>query len=569
MEVEMSSPGVRGQSPPSSPPEMSSPGMEVGRSPSGVRGQSPPQSPPGMEETYQALAERGVKPHAHQKEGVKWCLSREQEEANAGGIVADEMGLGKTLQALLTIVMNPVLRTLIVVPLPLMAQWIEAVQLMLGHEPFVFHTSYRTTKFTAKRIQSDKAHVFVTTYGQLLRKGPLHEIEWDRVIYDEAHTLRNSETKGFKAAASLESGAQWFLTGTPIQNKTADIKSLLTLLHMQHATTATTLKEQIGEVMLRRTKESVGMALPALIVEDIEVPWESSAEQRMATGIHSCLSFSNVDLNKEDRKPYKKIGECHRLSLMTRAKQACTSSALLQPFIQNTYTPNEQAQHAVATSSKFSALIAKVQERLDDKKNKVIFSSFRGELDNIVQALRTPEVTVAAIDGRTTAAERQVILSQTYTVLVMQINTGSVGLNLQQYSEVYFVGPGWNPATEQQAIARCHRQGQTEPVHAFRFIMSGFTEAEVKQKLKMEEEAAQQAAALAAMSPEERAAAIAEQEAEDEAEAEGSGKKRKAASTDWRSSTLDMYACQQQRRKLEIAHEFIGGGAPAPQPPRE
>ena len=61
----------------------------------------------------------------------------------------------------------------------------------------------------------------------------------------------------------------------------------------------------------------------------------------------------------------------------------------------------------------------------------------------------------------------------------------------------------------------------------------------------------------------------AEQEAEDEAEAEGSGKKRKAASTDWRSSTLDMYACQQQRRKLEIAHEFIGGGAPAPQPPRE
>jgi hypothetical protein len=102
-------------------------------------------------------------------------------------------------------------------------------------------------------------------------------------------------------------------------------------------------------------------------------------------------------------------------------------------------------------------------------------------------------------------------------------------------------------------------------VHAFRFIMSGFTEAEVKQKLKMEEEAAQQAAALAAMSPEERAAAIAAAEQEAEDEAEGSSKKRKAASTDWRSSTLDMYARKQQRIKLEIAHEFIG----TPQPPRE
>jgi SNF2 family DNA or RNA helicase len=501
------------------------------------------------------LAERAVIPHLHQREGMDWCAEREE----AGGILGDPMGLGKTLLSLMVILRNPRNRTLIVVPLPLLEQWVSAVQKILGHEPCVFHSSRGTTKADKGWLESKEAHVFITTYGLLTRKGVLHEIAWDRVMYDEAHTLRNSATKGFKAAASLQSGSQFFITGTPIQNQTADIESLLSLLHEPITKTDADLKDQIGKCMLRRTKESVGMTLPPLYTTDIEVPWASLEEQRRATGIHASLSFSNVELGKEDSKPYKKMGEYNRLALMTRAKQACTNSDLLLPFIKEL---NQQTQHSVPTSSKFTALIAKVQERLPNKKNKVIFSSFRGELDNIVQALRTPDIRVAAIDGRTPAAERQLILHDTYDVLVMQINTGSVGLNLQQYSEVYFVGPGWNPATEQQAIARCHRQGQTEPVHVFRFVMSGFTEADLKQKQKMEEEAAQEAAAaaardamLATLTPDERATLeAAEQEAE---EALPPSKKPKLAPTDWRSSTIDMYARAKQRAKLDIAQEFV------------
>jgi hypothetical protein len=64
-------------------------------------------------------------------------------------------------------------------------------------------------------------------------------------------------------------------------------------------------------------------------------------------------------------------------------------------------------------------------------------------------------------------------------ILILQIQTGCEGLNLQEnYSEIYFVSPHWNPAIEDQAIARCHRIGQTKPVYVERFEMSNFPEEE-------------------------------------------------------------------------------------------
>ena len=66
-------------------------------------------------------------------------------------------------------------------------------------------------------------------------------------------------------------------------------------------------------------------------------------------------------------------------------------------------------------------------------------------------------------------------------MLILQIQTGCEGLNLQEnYSEIYFVSPHWNPAVEEQAIARCHRIGQKKEVVVNRFEMSGF----VGQKLE-------------------------------------------------------------------------------------
>ena len=84
------------------------------------------------------------------------------------------------------------------------------------------------------------------------------------------------------------------------------------------------------------------------------------------------------------------------------------------------------------------------------------------------------EEDVAIIDGTVSARDRVRIFASAPTVLILQIRTCSEGLNLQSYSDVYFVSPHWNPCVEDQAIARCYRMGQTSQVRVFRFYMTDF-----------------------------------------------------------------------------------------------
>jgi SNF2 family DNA or RNA helicase len=116
---------------------------------------------------------------------------------------------------------------------------------------------------------------------------------------------------------------------------------------------------------------------------------------------------------------------------------------------------------------------------------KIVFCQFRGELQEIKKKLLVlseaknqdpiTKMPVYVIDGSTSAAQRATILSEAQlrpAVLFMQMQSGCEGLNLQRwFSEVYFPSRSWNPAMEQQAIARCLRHGQTKPVFVVRFQM--------------------------------------------------------------------------------------------------
>ena len=124
----------------------------------------------------------------------------------------------------------------------------------------------------------------------------------------------------------------------------------------------------------------------------------------------------------------------------------------------------------VNTSAKLKSVISKIEENKDNGKAKLVFCHFRQEIDDLERALEK-DFTVEKIDGRTSKKERNSILTiRDPDVLLIQIKTGCEGLNLQQYSEIYFTSPHWNPAVEDQAVCRAHRMGQKDDVRVYKFI---------------------------------------------------------------------------------------------------
>ena len=467
------------------------------------------------------LQRTGLDCKDYQVKGVEWCVEHEikgykiQENIIVkGGIIADEMGLGKTIQMLGTIVSNFKMRTLIVLPKALLEQWQTVILKTLGHQPLMYH--HFTSKKKLEMIEKLKrSPIVLTTYGMIAinkkkkEENALHHIQWDRVIYDEAHHLRNSSTGEYAGALKIKAQIRWLVTGTPIQNKADDLYSLFNVLQIPRK--AYTQSEDgidvlVSQIILHRTKESIGLILPPLTVETQQVKWETNTEKKTARRYHKDISMCIANADDDDSL----LPDEEQLTMflaMLRSRQTCILSALME---YNQLQYNIQKHIERINSSKTNAVIEKIVERKDNGKKKIIFCHFRGEIDYIkAQLVTTHKIKVAVIDGRTPEGERREILqakqaqakqaqaqaqakqaqakqAQAQTqeqecediqVLILQIQTGCEGLNLQTYSEVYFVSPHWNPAVEDQAVARCHRIGQKEETAVFRFQMDGFDEA--------------------------------------------------------------------------------------------
>ena len=426
-----------------------------------------------------------IQVQTHQIYGVLWCIRKENETKIhdiRGGILADDMGMGKTIQMIATIFLNFRKKTLILLPPILIQQWYSEIFKILGHSSTIYYKQNR------HNININTI-VVITSYDTFLRSPELLEINWDRTICDEAHRLRNPKTKLYKQILQLRTNILWCITGTPIHNKMKDVMSLFALF--SNGTGKKISEDEYKTMILRRTKTTTNILLPKKTENQKIVSWTNREEWKLAKDVHMSMIGNG---NGEDS--FWNTKNINDLVTMIRAKQLCILPKLLEKTIQRleldepddlfpTEFRNITRQH---TSCKLKAIIQYVLARVNNGRGKIIFCHFQLEMTKIAELLRE-EISNSNSDkkediwiGNWKEYFKYKEKDKDKTkILIMQIRSGSEGLNLQKdFSEIYFVSPNWNPTLEEQAIARCHRIGQQKEVFVFRFYMDNLlSESEI------------------------------------------------------------------------------------------
>jgi superfamily II DNA or RNA helicase len=390
----------------------------------------------------------------YQKSGVAWLKDRAGTLGCA--LLADDMGLGKTLQTLASLEG----RTLVVLPRSLLGNWKrEAMRFRPDLALLVYHGPARTLNGDARLI--------LTTYSILkLDAEILCREEWDQVVLDEAHLIRNPETRAAIAASRLQARFRIALTGTPIQNRLRDLLSLMNFLAPGMFESEEELTPRaIAPFLLRRTKDEVLTELPPKTLIDHSVPLD--AEEK---GLHDAL------LNTARQELLERLGAGESLSplgffeSLLRARQACAHPGLVDPSKKN------------GTSSKVEAILALTRELLSEGHSVLLYSQWTSFLDLIEKPIRN-EAPCFRLDGSTRDREGEVERFQTggrAAVFLLSLQAGGVGLNLTRASHVIFCDPWWNPFVEVQAEDRAYRMGQEKPVTIHRLIAENTIEERIR-----------------------------------------------------------------------------------------
>ena len=453
---------------------------------------------------------RGVLRH-YQKEGIGWLAWL--EESGFGGCLADDMGLGKTVQVLAHLAEvyghNREMRkaSLLIVPRSVVGQWFR--------EAARFVPSLRMAEHASGKLSLGSpgdADVFITTYGMVVRDiESLSRADFEYVILDEAHAIKNRVTATARACKLLRGRHRLALTGTPVENHPGELVSLMGFLNptlveapffrrvveargMLDSDSRKILATAVAPFLLRRTKAQVAMDLPPRSEEvlycalsDKERVLYQSAREHYRQKLLSPAALKGLPQSK-----------MNVLEALLRLRQlACHPSLISAKNQDATFTvkrSTKRSQRTVmrdiedsgksrpALSAKLELLLEKLRSAAQTGEKSLVFSQFTSFLSLVAQALEAQGIGYAYLDGQ--SRDRDAIVDQFRNdpkagVFLISLKAGGVGLHLPEASYVFLLDPWWNPAVENQAIDRAHRIGQTKPVFAYRLIAKDTVEERV------------------------------------------------------------------------------------------
>lgn len=474
----------------------------------------------------------------HQREGVNFlyeCVMGMRGEGE-GAIMADEMGLGKTLQTITLIWTllkqnaihdsGPAInKALIVCPAGLVDNWKREFRKWLGNERIGVYVADAKNKKIANFTMGKAYNVLIIGYEMLrtvqeeLKRGAGVDI----VIADEGHRLKTASNKSMQAIQSLNTERRIILSGTPLQNDLGEFFTAIDFVNpgllgqrsaFKRAFEAPIIRSRqpdaseselekgearwqelvslTSKFMIRRTADVLSKYLPPK-TEHIVFCKPTKAQAEAYRSILSSplftAAYGNMDMALQLITVLKKV--CNSPSLLKSKKDTEGKESEMIESLLPLIPPHILNSHASSTKLRLlDSLVHQLYTTTDEKI--VIVSNYTMTLDMIERLLTALSYAYLRLDGSTPANKRQAMVEKfnrtpkaANFAFLLSAKSGGVGLNLIGASRIVLFDIDWNPATDLQAMARIHRDGQKLPCKVYRFLVQGSLDEKIYQRQVM------------------------------------------------------------------------------------
>ncbi|HEY9659245.1 MAG TPA: DEAD/DEAH box helicase, partial [Allocoleopsis sp.] len=407
--------------------------------------------------------------------------------------------------------------TLLVCPTSVLGNWEREVKRFgPSLKTLVHHGDKRSQGKTFAKAIKDK-HLVITSYSLVHRDvKDLQAVSWQGLVLDEAQNVKNSDAKQSQAVRQLNAQFRIALTGTPVENRLAELWSIMDFLNPgylgpknffqrrfavpieRYGDTASlqTLRSLVQPFILRRLKTDRSIIQDLPEKQEMNVFCGLSADQ--AAIYQKLVEESLVQI--ESAEGIQRRGMI--LALLTRLKQVCNHPALFKQEATGD-TEDETAAVASLTSAlskpeTFRALSGKLQrleemleEVLSEGDRSLIFTQFAtwGKLLQSYLEQRFKR-DVLFLYGATSKKQREEMIDrfqndpQAPRIFILSLKAGGVGLNLTRANHVFHFDRWWNPAVENQATDRVFRIGQTRNVQVHKFVCTGTVEERIHELIE-------------------------------------------------------------------------------------
>lgn len=436
----------------------------------------------------------------HQRRGVNWLGWMSQH--GIGAVLADDMGLGKTLQILALVAWEkaqaetsaasegggPVRPTLVVSPTSVVEAWkTEAARHVPSLRVLVDHGRVmEDTQFAQSAPEYD---LVVTTYGRVQRNVERYrEVQWGRIVADEAQSIKNPLAKQTQAVKSLSAEHRLALTGTPVENRLADLYSLLDFVNPGLLGSAAAFQNRVAipverygdEQARQRLRKIVAPFLLRRLKTDVEVgldlPEKTEIVEKVPlTAEQATLYKAYIDDIEQRLRDRSQDRRGNILGALVRIKQICNHPA---HFSSDGSALLDEGKHRSGKIKRAFEILE--QAHREDRKALIFtqFPTFGRMLLPELQKMYGQDIPMlhGGISRKKRAEmvrEFQLPDDQGPPAMVLSVRAGGTGITLTEASVVVHIDRWWNPAVEDQATDRAYRIGQNRDVKVYKLVAEG------------------------------------------------------------------------------------------------